>query len=539
MRKREKTLVILTSSILLIFSFILVSNRSKVEEILKNNSIVSRFYEKNQKKRFERIFESKINSKKFRNILNGLSVDKMEIVDSIFKDKKLIDFLNSDNFKNFTDTRDYNKALENSRISDEIKELSGLSPEIKEYFKTDFLGEKYDEVLKKIKERPEVIRMRERIGKLLPIEGSKKTLKNLSEENLMEISEILSKSPVTVQYAEKKDLKNYSLEDIVEISKTLYAIGKVNPQLEVEINNMLGGFDIRKAALYGDLYVKDEKCEKEIRKEFSKEAYTFENPYIKYNPYERTPLSYGVMFNPEKDENLVRVTILGMNGMPNYTYEKKYFKGDILPIVGLYPKSKNIVTLELLDPKSKVILKSKKLELQTEAVDDRLPVILVQKRLLDRMQSGFNLASYNLKDGGLPFAFDSMGNIRYILDTGKDMGRVNVEKTTLETLEVQNKEDKFEMDILGKILGRIGRDNVEEKLKNKKTKYLMKTNNVLTVVSYKDGQYPYALFSEYGLDSKEELFKAVIFYDKNSPKENIIDDGERVILYKGEVDSNA
>lgn len=537
MRKREKSIVIIFSTLMLMFSFTVISNKTKVEEILKNNSIISKFYEKNQKKRFERIFESKINNKKFKNILYGLSVDKMEIVDSILKDKKLVEFLNTDNFEKFTEIRDYKKALENSRIADEIKELSGLSPEIKRYFQTEFLGENYDEVLKKINDRPEVIRMRERIGKLLPIEGSKKTLKNLSEENLMEISEILSKSPVTVQYVEKKDLKNYSLEEIVEISKTLYAIGKINPQLESEIKNMTDGFDIRKAALYGDLYVKDKKYENEIMKEYEKGNYTFDTPYIKNNPYRRTPLSYGIMFKPDKEGEIVRVTILGMNGMPNYTYEKKYFSGDILPIVGLYPKSENTVNLEILDSKTKNVLRTKKLQLKTESVDNRLPVILVNKRNLSGMQSGFNLASYNLKDRGLPFAFDNKGNIRYILDTGKEMGKVRVEKTTLETLEVQNKEDKFEMDILGKILGRIGRDNVEEKLKNKKTKYLMKTNNILTVVSYRDTQYPYGLFSEYGLDSKEELFQAVIFYDKNSPDENIIDDGERVILYKGEAEN--
>lgn len=536
MRKREKTLVLLISSIFLIFSFLLISNKSKVEEVLKNNKIISKYYKENQKIRFIRIFESKIHNKKFRSILDGLSVDKMEIVDSIFKDKKLIDFLNSTDFKNFTDTRDSSQAFENLRIIDEIKELNSLSPEIKEYFKNEFLGKNYDDILKKIKNRPEVIRMRERIEKLLPIKDSKNTLKNLSEEDLMKISEILSKSPITVQYVEKKELKNYSLENIVEISKTLYAIGKINPQLEIEIKNMVGGFDIRKAALYGDLYVRDENCEKEIKKEFSKEAYTFENPYIKYNPYKRTPLSYGVMFNPEKEENLIRVTILGANGMPNYSYEKKYYSGDILPIVALYPKTKNIVILDLIDLKTKSIIKSKKIELQTGSVDDRLPVILIQKRFLDRMQSGFNLTSYNLEESGLPFAFDNMGNIRYVLDTGKEIQKVRVEKTTLETLEVRNNEDKFEMDILGKILGRIGRDNIEEKLKNKKTKYLMKTNNILTVVSFKDSQYPYALFSEYGLDSKEEVFKAVIFYDKNSPKENIVDDGERVILYKGEVE---
>lgn len=53
-------------------------------------------------------------------------------------------------------------------------------------------------------------------------------------------------------------------------------------------------------------------------------------------------------------------------------------------------------------------------------------------------------------------------------------------------------------------------------------------------MSYRDVTYPTALFSEYGLDSKDEVFKAIIFYDKNGADENIIEDGERTILYEGD-----
>lgn len=114
------------------------------------------------------------------------------------------------------------------------------------------------------------------------------------------------------------------------------------------------------------------------------------------------------------------------------------------------------------------------------------------------------------------------------------MRKVKIEKEDSGVWEVKNDEDKFQLDILGKILGRIGRDDEDAASKNKKTKYLIRNNNILTVVSYRDEAYPTALFSEYGLDSKDEIFKAIIFYDKNGADENIIEDGERVVLYEGD-----
>ncbi|MGL4786046.1 MAG: aryl-sulfate sulfotransferase, partial [Cetobacterium sp.] len=193
--------------------------------------------------------------------------------------------------------------------------------------------------------------------------------------------------------------------------------------------------------------------------------------------------------------------------------------------------------IEQLNLNDKKVIKSKKLKLKTVAIDDKLPAIYIEKRVPGSIQPGFNLASYNLKDEGLPFTFDSMGNIRYILKTGKEMRKVKIEKEDSGVWEVKNDEDKFQLDILGKILGRIGRDDEDIASKNRKTKYLVRNNNMLTVVSYRDGAYPTALFSEYGLDSKDEIFKAIIFYDKNGADENIIEDGERVVLYEGDSES--
>lgn len=534
MIKKEKIIVLIGSIIIIFIGIISLLKKDEIEHKFKNNKNMSSIYERNEKRRVEKIFNTKIKNSKLKGILNSLSIDKLEIANTILENNRLVDFLNTPNIEEYINNIDYEKAVENSKIAKSLKELELLSPELERYFKEELLKNGYDKFIKKIKDKPEVIKTRKRITKLLPIKSTKNTLENLSEHNLMKISEILSSSPITIEFVEKKDMKKYNLSQIVEISKTLYQIGKINPELAIEIEGMSNGLNIRKAALYGDLYVKDEEFENQINKEYEKENYTFETPFIKYNPYGRTPLSYGVKYRNDGSEDLVRVTVLGIGGMPNYSYIYRYNMSEILPIVGLYPKKENIVILEILNPKNKTVLKSQKLKLKTFPVDDRLPAISVEKRVSGSIQPGFNLVSYNLKEEAIPFAFDSMGNMRYILKTGKDIRRARIEKSEPGIWDIKNDEDKFQLDILGKILGRIGRQDNKENDENKKTKYLVRNNNLLTVISYRDATYPSALFSEYGLDSKDEVFRAVIYYDKDGADENIIQDGERVMLYEGD-----
>lgn len=535
MKRKERVIVFSTSICIIFLSVLLIIKKDNFEKFLRKNKITSSIYKNSQKRRIDNILDNKIQDNELKNILLTLSVDKLEIANSILDDSRFVNFLNDQNVNVLLTTTNYDEAMKNLKIVQGIKALEVLSPSLKSYLKNKVLKENYEGTMTKIENRPEVIKMRERIPKLLPIKGTEVTLENLPEKKLIDISEILLKSPETVEYVEKKNLSKYTLAEIVSISKTLYEIGKIDPNLAIRIADYTNDFNIRKAALYGDLYVRDEKCENILIKEFNSKNYTFEKPYLKINPYGRTPLSYSLMFKTNEKNIILKTTILGRDGVPNYSYENSYESGDIYPIVGLYPNCENIVKIEMLDKNNKKIIKEKILKLETGSVDDRLPVIIVEKRVPTSIQPGVNLVSFNLKEEGLPFAFDSMGNIRYILETGKDMRKVRIEKGEIGDWKIKNDEDTFQLNILGKILGRIGRDTNQLKLKNKKTKYLIRNNNLLTVTSYKAGAYPYALFSEYGLDSKDEVFKAVIYYDKNNASENLVEDGERVNLYEGDV----
>ncbi|MGL4954664.1 MAG: aryl-sulfate sulfotransferase N-terminal domain-containing protein [Cetobacterium sp.] len=535
--KKEKILILIISLLLILISFGILSSRKEIEKKISNNQKISEIYIKNEKIKNQKIFTSKLKDDRIKLILENLSIDKMNIGISILKNQELVNFLNDKNIETYIEKTDYQKSIENVKVIKAIEELSLLSPELGKYFREYLIKDNFDKIVKIIKNRPEVIKIKSRITKLLPIKNSEVTFKQISEEKLIEISEILSKSPLTVEFVEKKDLKKYNLEEIVEISKTLYNIGILNPLLAIEIGEMLKGFDIRKASLYGDLYVKDEKFEKQIKKEYEKDIFTFDKPYLKYNPYGRTPLAYGLKYGKNEKIELLRITVLGMNGMPNFMYEKKYLPGELFPIVGLFPKTENTVLLEQINSDTKKVEKTNKIKLKTYSIDDQLPSIYIEKRIPNSIQPGFNLASYNLKEEGIPFAFDSLGNIRYILKTGKEMRKVKIEKQNLGIWKLKNDEDEFQLNLLGKILGRIGKENEDKNIMNQKSKYLIRNNNILTVTSYREGAYPTALFSEYGLDSKDEIFKAIIFYDKNSPEENLIEDGERVFLYEGDSDN--
>ncbi|MGL4947166.1 MAG: hypothetical protein ACRC4X_05830, partial [Cetobacterium sp.] len=281
MIKKEKFIILLISASTILISFGLILNRKKIENILKENKVFSKTYERTEQKKNEKIFAIKLKDNKLKILLEELSQDKAAIAITILKNKKLVDFINDGNINSYIENNDYNKALENAKVIKNIEDLSLLSPELGKYFRDDLIKDNFDTFVKIIQNRPEVIKIKSRITKLLPIKNSEVTFKELSENKIMEISEILSRSPITVQFVEKKDLKKYNLEEVVEISKTLYNIGLISPVLAIEIGEILKGFDFRKASLYGDLYIKDEKFEKEIKKEYEKGNFTFQKPYLK------------------------------------------------------------------------------------------------------------------------------------------------------------------------------------------------------------------------------------------------------------------
>ena len=152
------------------------------------------------------------------------------------------------------------------------------------------------------------------------------------------------------------------------------------------------------------------------------------------------------------------------------------------------------------------------------------------------MEEGMNLVSFNTKEKALPFVFDINGNIRYVLDISSTMNKAYVGKEG-DVWMVANDKAVFTFDIMGKILRTrepeyyAENENWKNGVLFREIQYLPKMNNQLAVYGFSDKVYPSGVFSELGIDSKQELFKARLYFDRNSFEENNILSGRRIKLF--------
>ena len=134
-----------------------------------------------------------------------------------------------------------------------------------------------------------------------------------------------------------------------------------------------------------------------------------------------------------------------------------------------------------------------------------------------------NLVSFNTKEKAMPFVFDI--NEAYV---GKEDN----------SWIVANDKAVFTFDILGKVLSTrepkyyAENENWKNGVLFREIQYLPKMNNQLAVYGFSDKlTYPSGVFSELGIDSKQELFKARLYFDRNSFEENNILSGRRIELF--------
>ncbi|MBC2856147.1 MAG: aryl-sulfate sulfotransferase N-terminal domain-containing protein [Cetobacterium sp.] len=532
--KKEKFLTLLVSLGLIITGPITVMEHQKIEEYIKSNTYTKELYESVLKRKVRRSLDRMISRDSFCEVLDRLPIEKMELAQEIFENKDLVDFINSG--KTFREIGEgsfetYDSARRLLRISKGLQELEMLSPSVKEYLETIYPDADYRNSISKNDRAPEIIKIRERIIKLLNNDTLKAIVEGLPPNKIDAMNKILISNPDILTLLEKKDISDFSTERVFSVARSVYSMSSLDPTMAVALNNILPEFDYRKAALYGSLYLSDARLEREYEKQYSKGTYSLKHPYVLLNPYGRTPLTAMVRFNISEHikHPKIRVTVLGENYMPSYTYYVNYIKNSPVPIVGLYPNKNNRVILSLMNNGRTV--ETTEIKITTGGLDDRLPSINIEKRRVDSIEPGMNLANYNLRDEGMPFVFDSGGNIRYVLTTGPAFRKVSIKRGEDNNWVVSNDEDNFTVDMFGKILGRIGRVEPITPVKNRRSQYLVRNNNILTITGFQANPYATALYSEVGLDTKDELYRAVLYYDKSSQEENRVDSGERIHLY--------
>ncbi|MCF2624584.1 arylsulfate sulfotransferase N-terminal domain-containing protein [Fusobacterium perfoetens] len=566
LNKKEKSILILSFAVIVLGGITCV-NKNKLADNVSSSHILNTIYKKNNHKKIKNEIYRKISDKDFRKIINDLSFEKLEVTNDILKETALVSALNSNDKKDFlknltSENQSYDKAQSTYKILNGFNALETISPEFSSYIKNEFGYNKENFNMNIIKEIPNSIIQKDKLVKLTLNENLKNIIKNLSYDNINKFSSLVEKNPSLVKILEKpfnseekdrfnlksldekyfaQELDFENMQDIYAVSRDIAALGNLDSSLKDFFRINLSDFDYNKIANYGGLYLSDRKNEIEINKEYTSYNYTFENPYIKLNPYNRTPLGALVNFNTEYKDNPIKVTIKGIDGNPDFSYVLNKVSEQGIPVVGLYPNTNNKVNIKILSKNKNSVIKEKILSIKTEILDERLPIVVIEKDYEDlfpgTLEPGMNTASFITEEKSLPFIFDNYGKIRYVFNCDENMGRVILKKDKNDSWILDNGKTVIKTDSLGKVSG----DKIEVKeykelkVDDDLTKgytvnhiqYLPKKNNLLIVYGFSSTTYSSAVFSEVDRETREEYFKARIYFKKSGIEENNIIFGER------------
>lgn len=542
-------------------------NKSRLADNFSSNRILNTIYKKNSYKKIKNEIYRKIGDRDFREIIDKLSFEKLEVTSDILKEDALAAAINSGDkkeyLKNLSDEKPtYEEAQNIYKIVEGFNALETISPEFSLYIKEKFGYEKKDYDVNVLKEIPNTILQKDKLVKLTVNEELKNIIRGLSYDEIKTFSSLTEKNPVLIKILEKpftengkdkfmlkgmdekyfsQELDYETMKDIYAVSSDIYTLGNMNLKIKDFFRINLGNFDYNKIANYGGLYLSDRKNEMDIEKEFGEKDYTFENPYIKLNPYNRTPLGALINFKSGYSENPVRITVKGVDGSRDfmYTINKMGEKG--IPVINLYPNTENKVNIKILSKDRTKIIKEKNILVKTENLDDRLPIVVIEKNygefLKGVLEPGMNTASFVTGEKSLPFIFDDNGKIRYVFNCDETMGKVILKKDKKDDWILDNGKTVIKINSLGKVSGdKIEVNEYEElKIDDDLTKgytvnhiqYLPKKNNLLIVYGFSNTTYSSAVYSEVDRETREEYFKSRIYFKKNKIEENNIIFGER------------
>lgn len=555
---RKEKLIIGSSVCIIGLGILLYVSKEKIMEKLSNSPGLVMTYKESQSKKLKKEIEKKINDKNFNSIMNRLSMEKLEILKESLEFPEVVDALNTKDNSKYNSDRYFSpdvtqeEAVKIANISKGFGEIEVLSVEFKNYLSEKYPNFNYNEINKNENKIPDVLKIKDKVLKLFPDKEIADIIKTLNGEQLNKINNIIAGNAEVVSLMEFKeeDINNFKkyeedffnsrlilddMKKVVATSKGIDEITLVSPKLKEIVDQHLKNIDYKKMSSFGEFYLLDKNSDIELEKQYREKYYTFETPFIKLNPYGRTPLSAIVKIENEAVGKDITITIEGKENSPDYTYKTKVKANGEIPIIGLYPKAVNKVSLKM---NNNGMLKTKNIVIETSLIDDSLPAVVIEKKVDGSIEHGMNLVSFNTKDESLPFIFDSNANIRYLLIVSPVIKKSLLDRNERGNWEAVDDNLIFEFDILGKIVNiqDNNRIKLDENWKNgvlfRNNQYLPKKNNILIVYGFSDKAYPSGVFSEIGKDSGNELFKARLYYDKNSFEDNSILSGKRIELFQ-------
>ncbi len=138
--------------------------------------------------------------------------------------------------------------------------------------------------------------------------------------------------------------------------------------------------------------------------EFEAGHYTLDNPLVKLNPYELSPLAAVILFElPAASE--ATITVMGKEAAGNLSHTFPCATKHILPIYGLYPDYENTVEIVLGNGERSTV------KIQTEPLADIVP--LATKMETTKEYMGDNMIFLTASMRSVPVGYDYKGDLRW------------------------------------------------------------------------------------------------------------------------------
>src|SRR5699024_3721307 len=192
-----------------------------------------------------------------------------------------------------------------------------------------------------------------------------------------------------------------------------------------------------------------EELEEEIHKEFNEKTHTLENPYVKVDPYETSPLSGLIMFETEEPMQ-VQVTTGEEEGQPVKNLWDESKTSHVIPVLGLFPDKNNQVLIEVFDDEGKK--DEVEVEMETDALPDDVMDTEVVESQPEKMEAGL---TFMVPTKGYLYAVDEEANVRWYSSLQSRLVFTKLDNG--HYLQTTRKEDEqqfnelIEIDMVGKI----------------------------------------------------------------------------------------
>lgn len=511
-----------------------------LDEKKQEATFFQEFSLKNEEKKIRKEIARKIYSEKFNKIMKELSLKEIRTVNYLTNRETLKKILNSKDGENNllkinNSDVDIATAEEILIISRELKELAEVSVEIKTYLTEEYSNFDYNFFAKEGDKIIKFIRDKENLYDLLP-ETMQKISKELPPNKAENIKEILKgkKIPEKIEITTKDFtnliLSSVEMKEIYDLCIKLKKLGDLVNSFQIEINKLYPQLDYTEISKNGIFYINDKQTLEMLNKEYIKKEYTFENPYIKINPYNRV-INMAYVKYPNSENEKINIKIKNRDGLEDLEYIQE--NKEYIEIYGLFMNdTENIVVLDNGE-------KQVELKIKSPLLPNKAPSIVIKNINEKEITQGMTYFTYLYGKEASGIIFDKEGNIRYIFNPNlekndKIWNIIRKDKSFL----YYNDERVIEFSLDGKIINNWDKKKYEseiniledrnENVLDMGSQLLTDNKKTLNTVGFINKKFPMGKIVEIDLENNKEIFEANIFLKNNNRKENKIMNGERI-----------